>query len=337
MPSFPRQSRSVSGASRILLAACSTALLASCGAPDSASDASASADSGIEVTTCGTTVTLPGAPERVALLNNAPVLTLHELGVLDRTVVRAGVFSEEYYAERHPEVLTELEAIPSLTDRVDESGHLRISLEPILDADPDVVLGSTDTINTQTMADRAPVIQEEGFCGLGHDASFDDVLAEVRLYGQLFHREERAEDYVAELSERISAVESEATDMGQGRSVAVLYPTPGGTVTYAYGRSSMSYPLTEAAGLRNVFADAADRVFEVTPEELVNRNPDLVLVLHSSVGAEEAIDALRNTPGAEDLADRAIPLSLSYAEPPTPLAVDGLELLTQALKETASA
>lgn len=316
------------------LAVCSGALLVSCGMPEH-QDAASTAANPIEVTNCGTTVSFPAPPERIALLNNAPTLTLYELGVLDRAVLRAGVFDEDYYADRHPGVLDELAEIPSLTDRVDESGHLRISLEPILDATPDVVLGSTDTINAQTMAGRAPVIQEEGFCGLGHNATFDDVLSEVRLYGQIFDRTEHAEELVAALTERIDAVRAEASDVGRGRSVAVLYPTPGGTVTYAYGRGSMSFPLTEAAGLRNVFEDSAERVFEVTPEELVKRDPEIVLVLHSSVGAEEAIDALRHTPGAEGLAERALPLSLSYAEPPTPLAVDGLELLTEALRDQA--
>ena len=81
----------------------------------------------------------------------------------------------------------------------------------------------------------------------------------------------------ADLQERLAAVEA-AVGEPSGRTAAVLYPTVGGGTTYAYGTGSMAHPQLEAAGLENVFGDVDERVFEVTLEELLGRDPDVVVL-----------------------------------------------------------
>ncbi|MDR6176421.1 iron complex transport system substrate-binding protein [Nocardioides zeae] len=293
-------------------------------------------DVAISVENCGDTVELDGAPERVVMLKSAAAVTLHRLDVLDRVVARAGVYPAEYY---DADTLAAIEDVPLLTDRTDTSGHLQISREEVVAQTPDLVLGQTDTVTRDTLASNdVALVEEPAFCGsLDGDATFDDVYDQVRLYGEVFERADEADAYVAELEERVAAIEARVP-ADEDRSVAVLYPTVGGGVTYAYGRGSMSAPLVEAAGLENVFGDVADRVFEVSAEEIVARDPDVVILLRSDGDPAEVTEALTSLPGADALravqTDAVLPLLLNHAEPPTPLAVDGLERVVDFLEQT---
>jgi iron complex transport system substrate-binding protein len=294
------------------------------------------ADATISVENCGDTVELDGAPERVVMLKSAAAVTLHELGVLDRVVARAGVYPEEYY---DADTLAAIDEVPLLTDRTDTSGHLQISREEVVAQTPDLVLGQTETITRDTLASNdISLIEEPAFCGsLEGDATFDDLYDQVRLYGEVFERTDEADAYVAELEERVAAIR-DRVPADEDRTVAVLYPTVGGGVTYAYGRGSMSAPLVEAAGLENVFGDVGDRVFEVSAEEIVARDPDVIILLRSDGDAAEVTEALTSLAGADALravqSGALLPLLLNYAEPPTPLAVDGLEQVVDFLEQT---
>ena len=290
----------------------------------------------ISVDNCGDTVTFAGVPQRVTLLDNPAVSTLAALGVLDRVTAKAGLYPTEYYSE---EVATQLDQIPTLTDQVDATGHLQIARETVVATTPDLVIGSSDTVNRQTLRPNGiPLLDEPVYCGsLDGEVTFDDAWDQVELYGTVFGKEDVAAGYIATLKERVEAV-MEAVPGDEERTVAVLFPTPGSPATYAYGTGSMSHPLVTAAGLENVFADETERVFEVTAEELISRNPDVIIALHTDSNVDAIRTAVRELPGAEALTavrdDAILPMLLSYAEPPGPLAVDGLEQLAGYLEET---
>ena len=84
----------------------------------------------------------------------------------------------------------------------------------------------------------------------------------------------------------------------------------------------------------NVFSDVKERVMEISAEQLVAADPDVILLLHS--GEDDLEAHVTSLPGAAGIAavrERAIiPMLLAHAEPPTPMAVDGAELLEEALR-----
>ncbi|PSL08215.1 iron complex transport system substrate-binding protein [Haloactinopolyspora alba] len=284
----------------------------------------------VTVENCGAEVTFEAPPERVILLKSAPVPILRGLGVLDSVVLRAGAFPPEYYDD---ETDAAIEAVPSLGDDVDETGHLRISEEVVINEQPDLVLGLPDGITREGLADVgiASLVQPV-MCPEGAGATrFDDIYAQVDLYGRIFGREARAADYVAELRDRVEKIRAEAD--GQQRTAAVLFPTVGGGSTYAYGNHSMAHPQLEAAGLANVFADADERVFEVSTETLIQKDPDVLVLLHVDGEPGPVEEAVLNLPGAGAMTavrngDILVQL-FNFTEPPTPLSVDGLARITE--------
>ncbi|WP_432542108.1 ABC transporter substrate-binding protein [Kineococcus sp. SYSU DK002] len=300
-------------------------LLAGCAGPG---DGGGGADPGgaypLTVTNCGAQVTFASEPERVVLLKSAAVPFLHDLGVLDRVVARAGQYPDEYYDER---TRAELDAIPLLTDRTDTSGHLQISREVVVAQRPDLVVGEVDNLDRATLAAAGiPLLEEPALCGAGvRDVSFEDVYEQMGFYGEVFDRREAASAAAARLRERVAQL----SVPGSGRTAAVLYPTVGGGVTYAYGSGSMANPQLAAAGLTNVFADVDERVFEVSREELIARDPDVLVLLHGDGDPRAVVEAVTSVPGLAGVSavrDGAVlPLLFNFTEPPTPLAVDGLE------------
>lgn len=313
------------------LAAGLTLSLAACSSDDSGN----ASDQAISVDNCGDTVTLDGSPENITMLKSAAVSTLQHLGVLDRVTHRAGVYPPEYYDDATNEALDD---IPSITDQTDESGHLQISREEVVANGPDLVLGETDTVNRQTLASSdIPLIEEPALCGsIEGEVTWDDVWDQIRLYGTVFDREDEAESYITELQEQLDTVRGDGDGSGAGRSIAVLYPTIGGGVTYAYGTGSMAAPVVEASGADNVYGDQSQRVFEVTSEDIVNRNPDVIIALYSDGSEDQILDAVNQLPGIDRTTagreQQILPMLLGFAEPPTPLAVDGLEKLDDYLQ-----
>lgn len=315
--------------------------LAACGSNSTSTPASSSstaAASAVTLDNCGHTITFDNVPERVLLVNRVSVVpTLNELGVLDHVKKVAGPFAPEYFDK---DLAEKVAKIPVLTDKIDPSGHLQLTKEDVVGTDSDLIIGYAGSVNYDNMQGTGiNIIEEPGFCKALHgDASWEHVWQHVDFYGKLFHKEDAAEKYTAELKKRLEKVQ--AKKPGEGLKVAVLYPATDGSKNYAYGRGSMSFAITEAAGLENVFADQADRVFEVTNEELIARNPDVIISLHSKGGeaaAEESVQGVRHITGIMETnagkKDAIMPMMLYFAEPPSALSIDGLEMLNEFLEK----
>ncbi|MTV27699.1 ABC transporter substrate-binding protein [Nitriliruptoraceae bacterium ZYF776] len=340
IPSRPRTGRATG---RHLAAVVAVALAAAaCGGEgptadggDDAEGEAAVAEGGVDypltIENCGTEITFEAPPERVFLLHSAPVSSLQALGLLDRVVGRAGAFPEEYLDD---EAQAAIDAVPSLTEEVDGDGHFEVSAEAIVEAEPDLVMGLTEGVTREGLADLGiPVLEVPSQCP-GETASpgYDDVLDLTTLYGDIFDRTAAAEDYNAQLQARLDAVAEQVGD--EDRTAAVLYPTVGGGTGWAYGTVSMAHPQLEAAGFDNVFGDVQERVFEVSLEDLIDRDPDVLVLLHVDGEPGPVEDAIRSLPGADGMTavqDDAILVQLfNFSEPPTPLTVDGLERIVDA-------
>ncbi|MDP3969374.1 MAG: ABC transporter substrate-binding protein [Nocardioides sp.] len=312
-------------------------LLAGCGEPGTQQDA-APAEGAYPVTVenCGAEVTFDAAPERMVLLKSASVPYLAALDVLDQVVARAGQYPSEYYDE---ETLAALEEVPSLTERTDTSGHLQISREVVIGQEPDLVLGQVDNLERSTLAAvDIPLLEEPALCPeWDQEPGWDDIYAQMRLYGEVFDEVDRAEEAASALEAEVEQVRADAAG-GPALTAAVLYPTVGGGVTYAYGTHSMAHPQLEAAGLENVFGDVDQRVFEIGVEELLGRDPDVLVLLHSDGDPAVVERAVTSLPGAGELTavreGRLVTQLFNFTEPASPLAVEGLRRLVAAVGES---
>ena len=293
----------------------------------------------LELPNCEATLTFDAPPERIVLLESAPVTTLDGIGVLDRVVSRAGAFPPGYYDE---DLAARIEAIPTLSDEIDASGHLQISQEMVIAQEPDIVLGLPDGVTREAMADAgAQVVVQNVYCASDHErSSFETLHEQIETYGRIFDHGEEAEELSTSLQERIDAVSESAKELATA-TAAVLYPSVGGGPLYTYGAASMVTAQLDALGIENVLAGTAERVFEISAEPLLAADPDVLIVLHQSTdGADDGTSVVEEMISQDQLASlRAVqeqavlPLLFNFAEPASPLVVDGLERIHQWLRE----
>ena len=343
----------------LLVVAC---VAAACGG----SDDSASADSGTDVadaattaaeptdsqppaaqddgfpltfTNCDTEFTLDSPPERVMLMEAAAPSLLFAAGAMDRVIARIEDFPEEYYTADEMAVLND---IPALLAEHTSTGGVEVSVEAIIDFDPDIVIGyDTATITHDALADVGiQLYVMPPFCDNPPMPSFASILDEVRFYGELFGTTEAANASAAALEAAVaSAADAPVAD---GQTSAALYVSSDGSAIYAYSSLGMVHPLMEALGMTNVFAELSERVPEVSIEEIIGRNPEnLVLLYEDNEGVgitpEEIIALVTDLPGAGSITaveqGALYPLLFNYAEPPTPLVVKGLSKLSAQITE----
>ena len=292
----------------------------------------------VTVENCGDEVTIESEPTNVVMLKSAIVPFLTSVGVLDHVTAKAGAYPDGYFSD---DETSQIEEIETLTDRTDSSGHLLISKETVVEREPDLVLGQTDNLNRESLEEVGiPTLEASGLCPKDlPEPGFQQVYDEIELYGEVFNREGEAQEAVTDLKERVDDVTS--TVSKGDRSGAVLYPTVGGGTTYAYGNKSMPDPWLEAAGMSNVFGDEDERVFEVTLEKLLEEDPDVIVLLYSEGDPKKVEKALTDLPGAQKLTavktGQVHTELFNFAEPASPLAVDGLESLLEKVEKTEGA
>lgn len=331
MPRFARPRRILSGSLCVITLPVGAA---ACGSPASGDAAGTTTGSGtantfpVTVENCGTTMTFTKPPERVVLLKSSAVPYLADIGVLDKVVSKAGQYPKDYY---DPATLSALDAIPTLTDKLDPSGHLQISKEVVLAQEPDLVLGLTDTVNAQTLASSGiPLLEIPALCkgGPPDTPGFESVYSQLDMYGRIFGRQQQARQAIASLNASVEQVTSRVPQRS-GSTGAVLYPTVGGGTTYAYGNLSMADPQLELAGFSNVFGDVDQRVFEISAEQLLAKDPDVIVLLYSEGSPADVRAALTSLPGADRLTavknGHVLVQLFNFTEPPSPLALTGLE------------
>ncbi len=321
-------SLALAGALSLTLAGCS-----STNDPEAA--AVESAGYPLTIMNCGKEVVLDAPPERVVLLDSSPVTFLHLLDVMDRVVARAGTYPSEYY---DAETQAEIDRVPLLTDKLDTSGHLQISQEVVMAQKPDLILGTAEGMNRETLAASGiPLLEEPSFCPEPpEDAAFADIGDQMETYARAFGIEERGLELAQELDDRVQEISATVPD-GETRTAAVLYPTVGGGVTYAYGTGSMAHPQLEAAGFTNVFADEDQRVFEVSREELIGRDPDVLILLHTAGDPAEIASAITSLTGVQSMTavanDDIMVQLFNFTEPASPLSIAGLENIIERFDE----
>ena len=289
----------------------------------------------VDIQSCTDTHTFDQAPERILLLSETDFSILHDLGLSDRVVAKAG--NRRIDAD-YPELNQALDAIPDLPAGDTGTGGAKVSTEAALSVNPDVVFGYDEGVDRQQLAaSGVPLYSPDAMCpGYTTDrASFDLVHAEIDKVAAMFGAEDRAVEVKAAVSQRLEEVGDRAPE-GVQATAAALFVMPGTTQFYSYGTSSMVQPVFEANGLSNVFDDSQERVFEASMESLLEQDPQWLVLMADSSTPEEAEEILMTYAGADGLQavqnDQVVYLPFVLTDPPTTLSVNGAVRLGELLQ-----
>jgi ABC-type Fe3+-hydroxamate transport system substrate-binding protein len=254
------------------------ALCAAC--RDAAPRAPASQPAPIEVADdAGRTVRLNAPAERILSLVPAQTGILLELGVRERLIARTAF-----------DVQPELAGLPSI------GNALTPNLEWIAARQPDLVISWADAQSRSVVARLAQL----GIAAYASSVeSIDDIERSVQRLGALTGRTHAADSIVARMRARLDSVRG---DVARYQRRGVLYVI-GIDPTMAAGPHTFVDEAITIAGGDNVFADAAGRWPLVSMEEIVRRDPDVIVLATTPdrAAADALIARLRTDPGWRDL------------------------------------
>lgn len=292
----------------------------------------------LTVENCGQQVMIEKPPDRVVLIYRYAAPLVEAVGALNKVIAKAGDYPAELYPEQ---ARSTLEKIPTIGDAETSDGSVQVGLESVIAQRPDVVLGSLEGtgITRETLGQSGiPFIDTyvtscQNLSPQYKNPTFDAVYDQVEFYGQIFNHQQEAATAVVRLRERVATVRAATTRGTAPRTAAAVFVPVGGGQLYTYGTQSMVHAQLTTVGLTNVYGDVDKRDIETSFEEILGRNPDVLIVL-TVANLQAARDTLLSLPGAQTLAavrnNRILVMKFDYMDPPTPLSIEGLEKVAEA-------
>lgn len=244
--------------------------------PPAGADTTLVVDTGRVVDATGRVMELEAAPRRVVSLVPSVTDLLVALDAQDRLIAR-----------------TEFDVHPALDSLPSVGQGLTPNLEWIVARSPDLVIAWPD-------AQGRDVVQRLRDLGIpvygARLESTTAVLRTTRDLGRLLGLEARADTLTSRLRSGLDSVRASVAALDRPR---VLYVT-GGDPPYAAGAATFMDELIRIAGGRNLAAPLGTGWLQLSLEEVVRRQPDVV-VIPSHGDSARALNRLRDAPGWREL------------------------------------
>lgn len=224
----------------------------------------------------------PGQAQRIISLVPAVTDLLVEMGAAHRLVARTN-FDRD----------ARLAALPSVGD------GLSPGLEGLLAKQPDLVISWPDA-QARKLVTR---LTEMGVAT--YDArveTIDDVAVTALSLGRMLGLDSAATALVERLGNQLDQVKRSVAERRKACILYVIHVNPPMSV----GPGSFVHELIEIAGGRNVFADAGSPWPHISLEEVIRRQPDMVVMADANAaehfpGTRAAIEYLQSAPGWREL------------------------------------
>lgn len=278
------------------------------------------------VQNCGQQVTIARQPKRIVTIGYESVEIINAAGGANRIV---GTFdntkdpnSPAFTAVSHPELASDKDP----------------STEDVIALRPDLVVsyGLFDVNLASLQQAGAASLIVSGLCGqhgggIGHGATFDGIYNDIETFGRLFGTQPQAQAAVEQLKQRVAAVKKDTS--GKTAAQGYFY----GTTFTTSGNQSMLQSQFDALGLKNVFSDVAKDFIESNTEELIKRDPQIMVLTYylPDETFELAKAKFLALPGVKDMQavrnNQIIGLPYSQTQP-TVSAVTGLETIAKGLQ-----
>jgi iron complex transport system substrate-binding protein len=278
-----------------------------------ATSASASATFPVTVTDdAGRKVTFSAAPQRIISISPGLTESLYALGAGDRVIV----------TDQYSDFPAENQSKAKLNT------YPKPNVEEIVSLKPDliVVLVEGDDFIQQMAAQKIPILKI-------FPTTFDNTLKDILLLGQVTGTTPKAEQITANMRERADAVTAKTKNAPK---VSVLYELDASDATkpFVAGPAGFFGSLVPLAGGKNIFDDLGGPSGQVSSEQIVSRNPDIIILGDSnSPYNAQTPDLVRARSGWNQINavknGRIYPLNDAFLSRPGPRLIDGLEQMAK--------
>ncbi|KRB76454.1 iron ABC transporter substrate-binding protein [Nocardioides sp. Root190] len=251
----------------------------------------------VEATSCGYTSSIAAPPERAVTMNQGATEVMLALGLQDRMI------GTGYLDDAVPEKWK------AAYDAVDVLSEEYPDNETLLKADPDFVYGSyasafgDDAAGPQAELDDLGIGSFLSLFGCGEnkpsaDVSFDSVWDEIETVADVFDVPDRAD--ALEETQQSQLDELEKTAPGKG--FEVFWFDSGDKTAFAGAGEGGPQLILDAVGATNLFADLEGGWADISWEQVVKADPDVIVLADASWStADDKIALLEKDPVLKNL------------------------------------
>lgn len=294
--------------SLILLAASVLTALAGCGlAPTQAPSTPPppTVPAAIAVTDdLGKSFTFDSAPQRIVSLAPSVTEILFAIGAGGKVV---GVSDFTTY--------------PPEAAKIESVGGMPVNFEKVVALQPDLVIGAD--INSRDDISKLTSLGLNVF--VINKADLDGIFANIEVVGKAVGAESAAKELADSMRKDLQALKTEvAAAKAKPRVFVELDET-----LYTVGPGSFIQPLIEIAGGTNIAADAKSPYPQLSAEQIISRDPEVILLTDAAFGV--TADAVKKRPGWDRIAairnSSIIPVDADMISRPGPRIVKALREL----------
>jgi iron complex transport system substrate-binding protein len=261
----------------------------------------------------GRTVVIKGGVHRIISLSPSNTEIVYALGLQDEL---AGVTSyDDYPADAQTKTVV--------------SDYSTVDMEKIVNAQPDLVLA--DAIQQH---DTVPALEQLGInVYVMTPDTMDKIYNDLKTLGEFAGKNAEANALVANLTARTQVVGAKTASLTDTQKPRVLYVTWHDPIWTAGSDTMIQYLITQAGGT-NIAGDL-NGYATITMESVVQRNPQIIIVM-SSMGTDHvSMDYIKTNPqfAATDAVKngQVYEVDADIFGRTTPRIVDGLETLAKLL------
>ena len=254
----------------------------------------------IEITNNNVKTVYEKAPERVIAMDYNAASTLVALGQGDKIIAtREAGLPLDNVGENYREEIKNME-IPD--------GYAKSPLPPLevtLSLKPDFILMDSYYFNAPDIFGTYKDYQDNGIHILVTEGSLDkkaelkDMYVDINNLGKIFHVEDQSDKLCKQLEKQFSDIKSR---VDSSKTYKVMGFDNGDDKPMVAAGNSLENLLISEAGAENIFKDIDKQFATVSWEDVVNRNPDYI-ILHETPddkGAQNLIHILKSN---KDIAD----------------------------------
>jgi len=266
----------------------------------------------------GRTVELPKTPERIISLAPSNTEILFALGLGSKVI---GV--------------TDFCDYPPEATAVEKVGGIEPNLEKIVALKPDLILAIGGSPVTASIAGNVELLNKFDELKLNvlilSPTDLESVLADIKLVGQATGMEEAAEQLIAEMQKKVDDVVAKTKNATQRPKVFYELDATDPAKPFTPGPGSWHDTFITMAGGVNIAANARAQWAQLSAEEIVAQNPDIIILGDANWGVDAA--AVKTRPGwgaIKAVQEGAIyPIDDNLLSRPGPRLADGLVALAK--------
>lgn len=261
----------------------------------------------------GRTVVLKARPQRIVTLAPSATEMIFAVGAGDRLVGR------DDFSDYPPEAKN----IPSIGGT-----YPSINTEAVVAMRPDLILapGVISPEQVKALEDLGLVVFHQRT-----PKDIEEIFEQIRTVGRLTGNTEQAEKVVADLQARLAAIEEKARQAATRPKVFYELDATEPSKPWTAGPGSFIDRLITRAGGQNIGASLSSEWAQISLEELIRQDPDLIILGTANYG--ETPEKVKQRPGWGRLRavreGRIYPIDADLISRPGPRIVDGLEALAR--------